>query len=99
MSRYIPNTAVIREPESTPSGKRRPRRQAGHALGVQAQAVKDLDAPGAVAEHEIEHDRGHDHRPDRAADDLAQLAAAGGWGAGSALRESAHLVTATCDIK
>ena len=67
--------------------QRRPRRQAGHALGVEAQAVQDLDAPGAVAEHEIEHDRGHDHRPDRPADDLAQLAAAGGWGAGSALRE------------
>jgi hypothetical protein len=59
--------------------QRRPRRQAGDALGEEAEAVQQLDAPGAVPEHEVEHRGGDDHRADRPADHLAELAPARRW--------------------
>ena len=70
--------------------ERAPRRQAGLALGVEAEGVQQLDPAGAVAEHEVEHRGGHDHRPDRAADHLAHRAAARGRRAGAALRQQCH---------
>ena len=50
--------------------------------------LQQLDAPAAVPEHEVEHRRGHDHRADRAADHLPDLAAARRRRAGSSLRQN-----------
>ena len=70
--------------------QRRPAGHAGQPLGVRRGAADELHAPGAVADHHDERDRGHDAGHRGGQHDLADRGAAGRVGLLAGLRQCAR---------